>query len=111
MTLTEIADRIGLKVLAGTAGLGREATGGYAGDLLSDVMAHSQAGQVWITLQGHLNVVAVAVLRELSGIIITGGREPAADTLAKAEAEGLPLLQSELSAFELCGRLHRLLYP
>lgn len=109
MTLAQIAEAVDLKVLCGSGKLDREVSGGYVCDLLSDVMAHSLPGQVWITLQGHINTVAVAQLRELAGMILTTGRRPDADTLAKAEEVGLPILVSRLPAFELAGRLHRLL--
>ena len=105
MKIKELVDRFGLQVAAGEAGLDRDARGGYCGDLLSDVMANAPLGCVWLTVQGHLNIVAVAVLREMAAIIITGGREPDAETLQKAHQEGLPILRSPHSAFELAGRL------
>lgn len=106
MTLHEVAERLGLTVCAGAAGLDRDVAGGYAGDLLSDVMAHSAAGQVWITMQTHVNSVAVAVLKEHAGIILVNGRTPAADTARKADEEGVPILSSPIPSFEICGRLH-----
>ncbi|MBW1711717.1 MAG: serine kinase [Deltaproteobacteria bacterium] len=109
MTLTQVIDKLNLKVLAGSAGLDREVSGGYTSDLLSDVMANSKQGQVWITLQSHVNVVAVATLRELAAIILVGGRKAAPETLQKAEEEGLPILQTETPAFELSARLYGLL--
>ncbi len=109
MKLREIAETLRLEVLAGAGGLDREVSGGYTGDLLSDVMANSREGEVWITIQSHLNVVAVGSLKELAGIIVIGGKTPSGEVLEKAEAEGLPLLRSELSAYEVSGRLHRLL--
>ncbi len=87
--------------------LGEEVTGGYAGDLLSDVIAHSRKGNVWITIQTHPNIVAVATMKELAGIILTGGREPDAETIRKAEEEGIPVLVSPLFTFELAGRLYQ----
>ncbi len=109
MTLKELADELEMIVLAGGDGLDREVNGGYVGDLLSDVMANSAPGQVWITVQGHLNVIAVGTLRELAGVILAAGRPPADEMRAKAEAEGLPILSSPMTAFELAGRVHRLL--
>ncbi|MEW6262804.1 MAG: serine kinase [Thermodesulfobacteriota bacterium] len=109
MTLSDLARKLELKVLAGARGLDREVTGGYTGDLISDVMANSQKGQVWITLQGHINVVAVGTLRELAGVVLINNRTPAQDALTKAEEEGWPMLQSDLPAFELSGRLYALL--
>jgi hypothetical protein len=89
-------------------GLENEVTGGYASDLLSDVIGNSREGDVWVTLQIHVNIVAVASMKELSGIILVNGREPDEDTVEKAEAEGIPLMVSGLPAFELVGRLYGL---
>ncbi len=105
MKVREFVEGFNLKPIAGTQGLDREVKGGYCGDLLSDVMAKAPIGCIWLTVQGHLNIVAVAVLREMAAIIITGGREPDAETLQKAHQEGLPILRSPHSAFELAGRL------
>jgi len=91
--------------------LGREVTGGYVGDLLSDVMANSKEGDIWITRQVHQNIVAVASLKDLAGIILIQGCEPAPDTAAKAEAEGIPILVTDLPAFEIVGRIYALLNP
>jgi predicted transcriptional regulator len=108
MTVRDLAEKLGLAVCGGGENLAREVTGAYAGDLLSDVMAHSHQGQVWITIQVHLNIVAVAALKEHAAIIIVNGRTPAAETLAKAAEEAVPILTSGATAFEVAGRLHRL---
>src|SRR5512143_1233239 len=108
MTVREVVDRLGLSVCCAGETLDREITGGYSGDLLSDVMAHSGPGEAWITIQVHVNIVAVASLKEHAAIIIVNGRTPAADTLAKAAGEKVTVLASDLSAFEISGRLHRL---
>lgn len=108
MTLSEIVQRLGLEVRAGDAALATEVRGGYASDLLSDVIAHSREGDLWVTLQTHQNTVAVASMKGLTGIVLVQGREPEADTLQKAEEEHIPLLVSELPAFELVGRLYNL---
>ena len=105
MTVREVATRLGLEMLAGSGGPDREITGGYASDLLSDVIAHSRTGDLWITLQTHRNIIAVATLKELAAIVLVGGRTPDADTLAKAVEEKAVILSSRLPAFELIGRL------
>ena len=92
MTLAEIASQLSLVVQSGADALDREITGGYASDLLSCVMAGAAKGNVWVTLQAHPNVIAVAVLLELAGVIITEGVEPDAVTLEKAASEGVPVL-------------------
>ena len=108
MTVRDVATRLGLGVLAESVGLEREITGGYSSDLLSDVIAHSQAGDVWITLQTHRNIIAVATLKELAAIVLVSGRTPDADTLVKAREEAAVILSSRLPAFELIGQLYQL---
>lgn len=108
MTLNDLAQKLGLEVRAGGSALEVEVRGGYASDLLSDVIAHGQPGDLWVTLQRHQNIVAVASLKRLAGIVLVNGREPEADALQKAGAEGVPLLVSALPTFELVGRLHDL---
>ena len=106
--LSDIVKSYELKVKCGKNLLNREIEGGYASDLLSDVIAHTKKGDIWITLQGHPNIVAVAMLKELAGIIIINGRNPEQETIKKAEVEGMPIMTSNLSTFELVGKLYEL---
>ena len=108
MTLKDIVEKLDLIVRSGNDRLTETVTGGYVGDLLSDVIANAKAGSIWITMQVHVNIVAVAVLKELSAIILVNGRAPAADTLQKANEERVAILTSNGSAFETAGRLHAL---
>jgi predicted transcriptional regulator len=71
-------------------------------------MAEARAGNVWVTLQGHHNIVAVATLLDLTGIIITGGISPDPITLEKAEEHGIPILTTPLTTFTVVGRLFAL---
>jgi len=109
MTLKNAATTLGWSVACGADRLDQEITGGYAGDLLSDVMANAKAGSVWITMQVHLNIVAVAVLKDLAGILLVQGRRPAEDTLKKAREEHMPIILSDAPAFETAGKLFGLL--
>ncbi|MHC5054617.1 MAG: DRTGG domain-containing protein [Planctomycetota bacterium] len=111
MTLNDLCSKLDLQVKAGSAGLGREVTGGYASDLLSDVIANAREGDVWVTLHRHPNIVAVAVSGALAGIVLVGEREPEGSTLEKAEKEGVPVLVSSLPTFELVARLHGMGIP
>lgn len=108
MTVQQIIDKLGLKPLSAFSKLSAEVTGGYVSDLLSDVMANAKAGDLWVTLQTHQNIVAVASLKEIAGIVLIGGREPEKQTVAKAEAENIPLLLSNHPAFEVVGRLYQM---
>jgi len=109
MKLKEIIKKLQLKVLTGQDKLDVEVTGGYTSDLLSDVIANSNEGDLWITLQTHQNTIAVAKLKDLSGIIIVNDREPDEDTLGKAKEESVPILSSQEMAFEVSGKLYELL--
>ena len=107
-TVRDLIGLLGLKVECGSESLDREVTGGYCGDLLSDVMANAKKGQVWLTIQSHQNIVAVAVLRELAAIVLVNGRAPDEEARKKAQAEGIPVLSCAESAFETAGRLYSL---
>lgn len=106
MNLNDLAERFGLKVYSGRNELTRTIGGGYVGDLLSDVMANGRKDDLWITLQVHPNVVAVAALKELAGVVLINGREPAPETAERADKEGVPVLGTALSAFEFAGKLY-----
>ena len=105
MRVRQILGDFHLALSAGEKGLDREVTGGYCGDLLSDVMANSSGGDIWITTQSHKNILAVAVLKELAAILLVNGRQPDEETLAKADEEGIPVLVSSLPAYRLAGEL------
>ena len=105
MKLAEIVNALGLRVAAGAARLETEVTGGYTSDLLSCAMAGASSGNVWVTLQGHLNVVAVASLNELAAVIVAEGKPVSADTASKAEEEGVVLLQTPLASYQVIGQL------
>ncbi|MGD9056089.1 MAG: DRTGG domain-containing protein [Desulfobacterales bacterium] len=105
MRVKDLVEKFKIEVAGGQEGLDREITEGYCGDLLSEVMGNAPVGSVWMTVQGHQNIVAVAVLREMAAIIITGGQKPDAETIQKADQEGIPILQWPDSSFRLAGQL------
>jgi serine kinase of HPr protein (carbohydrate metabolism regulator) len=109
MKVKEIIEKLQLNALSGQKNLETDVTGGYASDLLSDVIANSREGNLWITLQIHQNTIAVAKLKDLAGIIIVNNREPDEDTLKKAEEENVPILRSSEMAFEVSGKLYKLI--
>jgi hypothetical protein len=107
MKLNELAAQLGLECLASTPLADQaEITAGYVSDLLSDVLAHAPRGGVLVTVQVHLNVVAVAVHAGLAAIVFALGRRPDDVVCARAREEGIALYASTLPAFELVGRLY-----
>lgn len=108
MKLQEIIDSLSLTAVTPAADLSREVKGAYVSDMMSDVMGNAKDGFLWITIQVHLNIIAVASLKNLSGIILVNSRVPAEDTLKKAIEEKIPIMTTPLSAFDLVGMLYGL---
>lgn len=106
MKVSELVEKYNLNVFSGREGLENEISGAYVSDLLSDVMGFAGENQVWITLQTHRNVMAIASLKDLSAVIIVKGLQPDSDTLKHSEEEGIPLLGTEMEMFEIAGKLY-----
>jgi hypothetical protein len=86
-------------------GAARDVRGGYASDLLSDVMANAQDGDAWVTMQRHVNTVAVAQLKNLAAIVIVNGRQPEPGMVARAAEHEVAVVTTPLPAFDVAGRL------
>ncbi|MBN1934336.1 MAG: serine kinase [Anaerolineae bacterium] len=107
MTVKQIVEQLNLQVL-NNAGLNRPITGGYASDLLSCVMSGAKEGNVWVTLQAHANVIAVASLIGLSAVVITEGIQLDEGTIDKARDEEITLLVTAEKTFAIVGKLAKL---
>ena len=110
MKLIEVAQQLDLALLTPEtpAIAAADITRGYASDLLSDVLAHAPEGGLLVTLQVHLNVIAVASHAELAAVVFAGGRRPEADVIAKAAAEDIVLYVAADETFDVVGRLYEL---
>ena len=108
MLVRDMSEALELRTLAGGAALEREIAGGYSADLLSCVMARAKSGGVWVTLQAHPNVVAVAALLDLAAVIITEDSPVPPEVIAKADSERIPLLASSHTTFWIVSQLARL---
>lgn len=106
MTVAELSRLLSLEPLSGETGMDREISGGYVSDLLSDVLGRIKDGYLWITMQSHMNVVAIAALRDLPAVLIVNGTTPAQEVIQKARDEGIALLGTSLSAFEAAGLIY-----
>lgn len=107
MKIKEVAEELELKAVV-EGNLEKEVTGGHIGDLLSNVMSHAEAGDLWVTIQGHQNVAAIALLTEVAGVVVAEGLTIDEETITKAEDKGINLYRSELSSYELAGQLYEL---
>lgn len=109
MTVRELTEQLNLKVCCGKEGLNREINGAYTSDLLSDVMGYASRGNIWITLQTHKNIMAIASLKELAAIIIVKGLQPEEETIIASETEKIPILSTPGTTFEISGEIFELL--
>ena len=110
MKLADIIQSLGLEELTPQLAdaSDTEVTHGYASDLLSDVLAHAPAGGLLVTLQVHLNVVAVASHADLCAVIFSSERRPEDEVIARAVEEGVSLFATDADTFDVVGRLYQL---
>jgi hypothetical protein len=100
-----LGPRLRLRVVADAGEMDKEVTGGYTGDLLSHVIGKAQPGNIWVTVQSHPNIVAVAVMAGLSGIIIVEDAAVDAMTIRKAQDEHIPLFATPLNSYQVVAML------
>ena len=109
MKVSDLVKALDLTVFSGNSGLEKKITGGYSSDLLSDVMGNAEEGHVWITLQTHKNIMAVASLKEVSAIILVKNLKPEEDVKTISNDEEIPILGTTLDAFTLAGKIYAML--
>ena len=105
MTIAELAALIEAENMTPALPTDREITCGYTCDLLSWVMAHGEEGMAWVTVQTHLNVIAVAALADMACVILPESIDMPRESIEKAADEGLVILKSPLTAYAICGRM------
>ena len=108
MKAYKICHELGLKCVTGESGKNNEIKCGYVGDLLSWVMGKAQENCVWVTVQGHINVIAVSVLVQVGCIIIAEGSQPTEEMITRAKMEGIPIYLSDKPSFEVVRDLIKL---
>lgn len=109
MTLQEIITQLNLTVLTSPRDFNSIIPqGGYTSDLLSCVIAGAEAGNIWVTIQAHMNVVAVAALRDVSAVILTENAQPESDVIEKANQQNVILLGTTEPSYQVVGKLWEL---
>ena len=108
MTVLELSNTLSLKPLCMPCPE-REVKGGYAGDLLSWVMGRAPADAAWATIMSNVNIVAVAMLRDVATIVICEGAEVSEDVIARAKEQDVNLLLSEKGIYEICAEISKLI--
>jgi hypothetical protein len=107
--LKDLAERLALDVFQPRGNFDVEVSGGYAGDLLSDVVGNARERNLWFTCQTHENVVAVAKLKILAAIVLVNGRKPDPEALERAQEEQVLIFGTAKSTFAISGALHDLI--
>ena len=109
MNLQEIITHLNLTVLTTPKDFTlSQPNGGYSSDLMSCVMAGARPGNLWLTIQAHVNIVAIASLNDLAAIIITEDASPEAAVIEKANEQGVTLLVSSENTYQVAGKLWEL---
>ncbi|MBS4537190.1 serine kinase [Clostridium sp. D2Q-11] len=108
MKITQIIENLNLELLSGDKGMEREIKGVYSGDLLSVVMANAKEQQVWLTVQTHINVVAIAALIDIAAIIVVENMDVEEETIKKSNALGIPILKTNKTSYEIAVELYKL---
>lgn len=101
----ELAEKAGLKVINQGEGDAREIEGVYCCDLLSIVMGRAKANDAWLTVMGNMNSIAVAVLSDVSCIVLAENMQLDKDGTDKARLQNVCVLGSELPIFELSQKI------
>jgi len=109
MTVQELVKTLDLEVLTGDINLGEKIEAGYVSDLLSDVIANAPENSAWVTVQRHINILGVAKLRNIVAIVTPRSLKIENEVVERARAEGVALLRTGYSAFQITGQLYELL--
>lgn len=105
MTVEELNEELHFEIFANKDSLKKEISTCFVSDLLSFVMGYGKPGSIWVTVQAHMNVIAVAVLKEFSLIIVTSDVKLDKTFIDKALKENIPLMKTTLTSYEVCKRL------
>ncbi|MHB8105942.1 MAG: iron-sulfur binding hydrogenase [Candidatus Cryosericum sp.] len=107
MTVHDVIESLGADV-AVEGDTTRQVTSGYTCDLLSEVIAKAISGSAWVTIQTHVNVIAVAAMVGISLVVVCEGRTCESGVIEHATKEHLTVLYSKDSAYVVSGRLYSL---
>lgn len=104
MKLKEIMEKCQLSEVTNLP-LEAEILDGYTGDLLSDVMGNAPADSIWLTVQSHTNILAVASIVGAKAIVLCNGLHFERATVEKAKDNGIVLFETGRTSFEITGML------
>lgn len=108
MNTYDLIEKLDFKILTKENITAKKIEGLYCCDLLSWVMSRVKAGDAWITVQTHMNIVAVASLLEISCIIIPESIAVDPDTIEKANKENIPIFSTPYNNYEIFCKMYEL---
>jgi serine kinase of HPr protein (carbohydrate metabolism regulator) len=109
MKLVNLIEKLNLSII-NAANLNVDVCGAYASDLLSDVMGNAKENQIWITLQTHQNVGAIASLKDMAAVILVNNLKPNHELLNYAVQNEINILSTKESTFNICGLIYKELF-
>jgi predicted transcriptional regulator len=83
-----------------------EVCSGFGADLMSDVLHYDVAQGLLITGLINPQIVRTAEMADASAILMVRGKTPLLETITLARQIGLPIIGTQLTMFEACGRLY-----
>jgi hypothetical protein len=104
VTVKELETKMGFKPLNQISE--NEIDGAFISDMVSDVMAGAQAGNVWVTVQTHKNIIAAANLVDIPAIVVVRGKNVPEDTLQMADRVGVTIFKTDLDSFRVAIKLY-----
>ena len=111
MKVNQIIEPLKAEVVVGEKMEEQDIEGGYCGDLLSDCIASAKEESVWVTIQSHPNIVAVAVLVGMPCIVVSNYQEIGEETVKRAQKEGITILRTSLTSYQAVSVLSSLGIP
>lgn len=106
MNLDEIRDILNATLITDKTPLRNPVESVYCADLMSDVLSFSVAKCLLITGLTNAQVIRTAEMAAIDMIVFVQGKRPALQTISLAEEKNIPLLVTDLSMFDACGRLY-----
>ena len=108
MKVKELSQKLNLRTLV-EGDSERAVEGCYCGDLLSWVMSRIKENDVWLTVMGNINAIAVATLADVSCIVLVENASLDEEAKRKAQAMDVTILQTDANSYQLATKIYELL--
>ena len=104
MKIQEIIEKLDLTPLTNVED--KDVEGVFISDMLSDVMASASAGDLWLTVQTHKNIISATNLIDIAAVVITYGKNVPRETIDLANRFHVVILSTPMSTFQMAGELY-----